>query len=326
MQVHEILEQEEAEDSHHRAQYGTERWTRQPSSIANAHLRNRAETLAGTVEAARKSDGLVRAKFGEWEAQIQLLAGDEVSSHNHHLLKGFNHLISKTLQHTLAQSIPSLATPTPWGGSNDAQSSKLRDLRRALDELTDLQSIQSRTVEEAKFALSQDDARPAIMREGTLLASSSKDPSAKLQLAQFEQVFDRELAKFSKFKKAMRESASRQEDLLDRIKVSSPGLFLVFAFWLIGLILIQSTNEAFIRARREDPTLKLREDALQSLDLAYSKYREIFTNLQEGLKFYSSFSLLLSQLRDGCKQVSSFVPSPSGIVVNLLQPSTVGIR
>lgn len=40
----------------------------------------------------------------------------------------------------------------------------------------------------------------------------------------------------------------------------------------------------FLRSRRDDPALKEREHALQSLDLAYHKYREIKKNLDEGTK------------------------------------------
>lgn len=46
----------------------------------------------------------------------------------------------------------------------------------------------------------------------------------------------------------------------------------------------QEQNELFIQSRREDPTIKEREHALQSLDLAYHKYKEIIRNLDEGLK------------------------------------------
>lgn len=46
----------------------------------------------------------------------------------------------------------------------------------------------------------------------------------------------------------------------------------------------QEQNEMFIQSRREDATIKEREHALQSLDLAYHKYKEITRNLDEGLK------------------------------------------
>ena len=47
---------------------------------------------------------------------------------------------------------------------------------------------------------------------------------------------------------------------------------------------LQSGNEAFLKSRLEDPAVKLRELALQSLDLAYFKYKEITRNLDEGNK------------------------------------------
>ena len=39
-----------------------------------------------------------------------------------------------------------------------------------------------------------------------------------------------------------------------------------------------------MRSRKEDASVKEREMALQSLDLAYHKYKEIIRNLDEGLK------------------------------------------
>lgn len=184
------------------------------------------------------------------------------------------------------------------GGATSLQSSTLRDLRRALDELEDLQSLRSRTVEDAKHAFSNDDVRPAIMNEAVSL-SSKGEGAAKLQVAEFEDVFERQLSKFKRFRTAIWESAGRQEDLLARIKVRpsrhvADGLLIRIP---------QTANEAFVRARRDDPQLKAREQALQDLDTAYHKYREISVNLQEGLKFYLDMAKLLGELRDACKQV-----------------------
>lgn len=47
---------------------------------------------------------------------------------------------------------------------------------------------------------------------------------------------------------------------------------------------MQSRNELFLLSRKDDPSVKDREHALQSLDLAYHKYREIIRNLDEGFK------------------------------------------
>lgn len=44
--------------------------------------------------------------------------------------------------------------------------------------------------------------------------------------------------------------------------------------------------ESFISSRREDPSVKEREHALQSLDLSYHKYKEIIRHLDEGIQVH----------------------------------------
>lgn len=51
---------------------------------------------------------------------------------------------------------------------------------------------------------------------------------------------------------------------------------------------MQERHAQFAQSRREDETVKAREHALQSLDLAYHKYKEIVRNLEEGLKASST--------------------------------------
>jgi len=52
----------------------------------------------------------------------------------------------------------------------------------------------------------------------------------------------------------------------------------------LRLIVTQVINEQFLQSRRDDPLVKDRERALQSLDLAYFKYCGIIRNLEEGFK------------------------------------------
>jgi ALIX V-shaped domain binding to HIV len=72
-----------------------------------------------------------------------------------------------------------------------------------------------------------------------------------------------------------------------------------------------------LQSRRGDPSVKEREHALQSLDLAYHKYREITRNLDEGFKacsycspfrythhplqFYNDLAGILVQFKETCK-------------------------
>jgi programmed cell death 6-interacting protein len=78
--------------------------------------------------------------------------------------------------------------------------------------------------------------------------------------------------------------------------------------------------ESFISSRREDPSVKEREHALQSLDLSYHKYKEIIRHLDEGiqvhflrhvffavlltatvfLQFYNDLAAMLIQFRENC--------------------------
>ena len=76
-----------------------------------------------------------------------------------------------------------------------------------------------------------------------------------------------------------------------------------------------------ITSRQNDPTVKQREHAIQSLELAYHKCREIEANLAEGTRvrlsyflfteievkleysqFHQDFSVLLKSFKDECQQ------------------------
>lgn len=78
--------------------------------------------------------------------------------------------------------------------------------------------------------------------------------------------------------------------------------------------------DSFISYRREDPSVKERERALQSLDLSYHKYKEIIRHLDEGIQvrfrrasfppfsqvasifhqFYNDLSAMLIQFKEIC--------------------------
>lgn len=71
-------------------------------------------------------------------------------------------------------------------------------------------------------------------------------------------------------------------------------------------------------SRKEDTSVKERQQALQNLDLAYAKYREITRNLEEGLKvdlpfidptspafmfrqFYNDMANILMRFKEACR-------------------------
>jgi len=79
----------------------------------------------------------------------------------------------------------------------------------------------------------------------------------------FEQAIEEELNKYERYREDLEESEHRQEEALHGI---------------------QERNVLFLESRRDDPSVKAREYALQELDLAYHHYRDIQKHLAEGIK------------------------------------------
>ncbi|KAI0766745.1 ALIX V-shaped domain binding to HIV-domain-containing protein [Irpex lacteus] len=150
-----------------------------------------------------------------------------------------------------------------------------RQLRALLESLDDVQRSRAQIVERARRRVDVDDITPRILK-----AAAAIERWVEVQPSMFEDVLDEELAKFEKFRDDIEESGEKQEVLLDSIK---------------------EKNEKFIQSRKEDSSVKEREHALQSLDLAYHMYKEITRNLDEGLKFYNEFGNILAQFKETCK-------------------------
>lgn len=154
-----------------------------------------------------------------------------------------------------------------------------RTLRGLLESLDDIRRTRDDLVVRAQRRAESDDIRPKV-----LTAAASLEHGTEMSAAMFEDVSDNELAKYDKFIQGLTEGRKKQEEILASIK---------------------STNDAFIQSRKQDPAIKDREQALQFLDLAYSHYREIIRNLDEGLKFYNDMAGILTNFKEACKIWSS---------------------
>lgn len=73
-----MLDREAATDSSCRQMHGPSRWTRPASTEAAAPLLQRVEQFEAVLAAAGQSDGLVRAKYGEWESALAVLDRGQV--------------------------------------------------------------------------------------------------------------------------------------------------------------------------------------------------------------------------------------------------------
>ena len=242
------LKEEEDYDNQSRAQYGTDRWTREPSSITNSQLRSRAEGFIATLETTSSTDVVVRKKFGEWEDAIVLLESDPVSGS----------VVSVGLplipaQKTMEASVPALAVPELRYSSAPptAQSTTVRTLRRLLEELDDLKTLRTTIVESAKRIAQFDDIKPQIIREAARLNVGKDGGGSTVEVAMFEELFGTELGKYSKSREGMKENSARQEDLLDQIRVSD------FLSTLGCTSLSTRTDDAFVYRRRTNHSSKL---------------------------------------------------------------------
>ncbi|PWY97686.1 BRO1-domain-containing protein [Testicularia cyperi] len=266
-----LIEAEEREDENVRASFTSKGWSRPSSNQINQELKAQAAQYHDTLIKAAASDEVVRKKLDDWQDLIGVLSVQVAD-----------------LEAFVPTSNPSIAASSSagTGQTSDAQVHAIRALRVEMENLDDLLDSRAACLTEAKALASQDDIRSLVMREAAAISSSSSrvgsadTASMSLIAADFEDLFDRQLAKYSRFVQDLETSAASQTELLSRIT---------------------ERNQEFVKARKSDPRLQQRERALQNLDAAYVKYRELSSNLIEGLEFYNSLAKILSAFRDQIK-------------------------
>ena len=149
-------------------------------------------------------------------------------------------------------------------------------LRSCLNDINRLESRRRKKVESLKNKCRTDDINPDLLRETARLERDF--PMQKIEAAQFETFFERRLEEiYDSDKDAVQAEASEQEALLKRL---------------------QDANATFTAARKGDTTTREREQALQRLENAYFKYKEIISNLEAGRKFYNDLARMVTRFRD----------------------------
>lgn len=102
----------------------------------------------------------------------------------------------------------------------------------------------------------------------------------KIEAVQFEDLFEKRLHKYNADKAMVAEEEQEQQEVEAKIK---------------------EANTAFVNARKGDTSTRQREQALQSLENAYLKYKEIVSNLDVGRKFYNDLAKIVGRFRDDCR-------------------------
>lgn len=182
----------------------------------------------------------------------------------------------------MTDHIPSASSPT-------AMPASVRPLRASLEDLDDRIAHRARLIAEARQLAGADDIRPQVLQEASRLAHGG---SGDVKPEWFEGIFGKGMEKYERVQKDMADEVSRQEAILDRIRVSCR----------FDVADLQTQNEAFLAERKDDPRVKDRERCLQEMDVAYWKWREIIDNAEEGIKFHNSFAEMLRGFKNACSQ------------------------
>jgi programmed cell death 6-interacting protein len=98
-----------------------------------------------------------------------------------------------------------------------------------------------------------------------------------IEAVQFESLFDRRLQMYDADQDMVQQEEQEQAEAIKRL---------------------QDANAAFLMTRRGDQSTKKREQALQNLENAYFKYKEIISNLDVGRKFYNDLAKIVNRFRD----------------------------
>lgn len=151
-------------------------------------------------------------------------------------------------------------------------------LRGCLNEVNRLESRRRRKIEALRVKAKQDDVNPELLKEAARL--EREYPMTKIEAVQFEDLFDRRLGTYDSDRASLNEEGEEQISISTRVG---------------------QANTAFASARKGDGSTKEREKALQSLENAFFKYKEIISNLDAGRKFYNDLAKIVGKFRDDCR-------------------------
>ena len=103
----------------------------------------------------------------------------------------------------------------------------------------------------------------------------------KIEPVHFEDLFAARLEQYDQDQEMVITEKKEQNDLVSRLK---------------------SANSSFINARRGDTSTREREQALQKLENAYTKFQEIVGNVDVGRQFYNNLAKIVNPFRDECRE------------------------
>ncbi|KAL8711581.1 MAG: hypothetical protein Q9220_003991 [cf. Caloplaca sp. 1 TL-2023] len=153
------------------------------------------------------------------------------------------------------------------------------NLRSALSDVNKLEQRRKKFIHEVRDKVKYDD-----ITDSAILAETARFereyPMQKIEPAQFENLFDERLEQYDEEQVNVSQEKEDQAQLMTKI---------------------QEANATFTTARRGDSSTKEREKALQTLENAYFRYKEIVSNLNTGRKFYNDLATIVNRFADDCR-------------------------
>lgn len=230
-------------------------WPLPKSSELTGQLTAQGKKHRETILSAQKADQTVHQKLDTWIKIIDILT-----------------LPTEEIE----RSIPSVHITRGYSAPDEdddvaKQNNAARRLRTLLEEAEGHVRDRKDIIERAQRTSMADDISPALLNKAAKLTANS--PIAKIEPAQFEDLFAEQLRQYDEYLKAVDKQEEEQHLLMKKIA---------------------NANEEFLDARRFNPAVAKREKALQNLEQAYDKFQEIYTNLKEGMKV-SEMATLMSR-------------------------------
>lgn len=156
-------------------------------------------------------------------------------------------------------------------------------LRSTYNDILRLESRRRKKVQSLRDSAKRDDIKPDILKEAARLERAF--PTTALVPAHFEDFFEKRLdTLYESEVELLQDEQSQQDKLLEQV---------------------QRNNREFESQKRlgSDQSTRERQAALQALEDAYKKYKELIGNLEAARKFYNDLNKIVGQgFRDVVKQ------------------------
>ena len=152
------------------------------------------------------------------------------------------------------------------------------DLRNILDEVSLLESRRKKQIDKIREKSKSDNINHVILAETARL--EREFPMQNIEPAQFENLFEDRLTRYDTDTDAIKNEQETQSSLSSQLRAA---------------------NTTFTTARHGDTATQSRSQALQRLENAYVKYKEIAGNIDSSIAFYNQLAGLVTRFRDGCK-------------------------